>query len=139
MTYEPAPYPPVDGTQPCAAEDPEIFFSDSRDNYWKQPRAMAACRRCPFRRPCLAYGLTHAVGGVWGGATEAERARLRQQHDIRAVPIVVTDLEALHRAIALLDRGGVSAAEIALRLGCSTKAIDRFRARTRDDSQEESA
>lgn len=43
-------------------------------------RAKQACAMCPVRLPCLDYSL--AIGeknGVWGGATEADRRRIRRK------------------------------------------------------------
>lgn len=98
----PAPYPPVDGTQPCAAEDPELFFgaSSPMDNTFKLPRAVDACAGCPFRRPCLAYALTHDVQGIWGGTTHNERRRLRQVHGIEAESICLHDDDLVRIDIA---------------------------------------
>ena len=39
--------------------------------------ALAVCRSCPVREPCLAYALEHHEVGVWGGTTGRERRRLR--------------------------------------------------------------
>ena len=104
----PAPYPPVDGTQPCAAEDPELYFltSSSMDNVFKLPRAVDTCTGCPFRRPCLAYALTHDVHGVWGGTTRAERQRLRQAHGIEAEPVCLPDSAVARIDIDRMDQGG---------------------------------
>lgn len=103
-----APYPPVDGTQPCAGEDPELFFltTSSMDNAFKLPRAIAACGDCTFRRPCLAYALTHAVTGVWGGTTAPQRVALRKKHGITAVPVGISDEELTRIDIDRIDQGG---------------------------------
>jgi WhiB family transcriptional regulator, redox-sensing transcriptional regulator len=37
----------------------------------------ALCRSCPERQPCLAWALSHAEWGVWGGTDQEERRRLR--------------------------------------------------------------
>jgi WhiB family redox-sensing transcriptional regulator len=38
---------------------------------------MAVCRRCAVRPQCATYALTAGERfGVWGGLTEAERARI---------------------------------------------------------------
>lgn len=78
---DPAPFPPVDGDQPCRDVDPELFFPASGNIEYAEP-AIAVCRRCPFLHECLAYALTHDVDGVWGGTTPAQRDRLRDQHGI---------------------------------------------------------
>jgi WhiB family redox-sensing transcriptional regulator len=39
--------------------------------------AVAVCRACPVRRPCLEFALDAGEAlGVWGGATPRERRRL---------------------------------------------------------------
>lgn len=89
-----APYPPVDGTQPCAAEPPELFFLEGRRGRrslndphegltTEAALAIRVCQGCRFRRPCLAYALTHPfIEGVWGATTTNEREQLRQLHGI---------------------------------------------------------
>ncbi|OPC85346.1 hypothetical protein B4N89_27355 [Embleya scabrispora] len=37
--------------------------------------AIAICRTCPVRNPCLAHALAHDEQGVWGGLTEDERKK----------------------------------------------------------------
>lgn len=39
------------------------------------------CGRCPVLRPCLEYALTQGddLHGVWGGTTQNQRRRLREQ------------------------------------------------------------
>lgn len=82
------PYPPVDGSQPCAAENPELFFPrTSRDAQFAYPRAKAVCSGCPFRRACLAYALVNDVWGIWAGTSPDERRALRKAHGITAQPV----------------------------------------------------
>jgi WhiB family transcriptional regulator, redox-sensing transcriptional regulator len=53
----------------CAAGNPEDWFRASC-----QPLAVAVCRACPARVPCLREALDHGEqDGVWGGLTAAER------------------------------------------------------------------
>lgn len=142
----PAPYPPVDGTQPCVAE-PEAFFPDrkveadasqvagpgsaqwrhvapsTREGYWSIQYAVDLCAACPFRRPCLAYALTVDVIGVWGGTTHLERKRLRKQHGITAHSVTYTDTEALHGEIERLTANGLGASDIGRRLGVSPQTV----------------
>lgn len=40
--------------------------------------ALAICRRCPVKGPCLAWALEHDESGVWGATTEDERKAMRQ-------------------------------------------------------------
>jgi hypothetical protein len=37
---------------------------------------------CPFRDECREYGITHAVGGIWGGYSEDERKAARKARSI---------------------------------------------------------
>jgi hypothetical protein len=124
-----AAFPAVDGSQPCAAEDPEVFFPNSRDSYWKIPRALAACEACALRRECLAYALTHRVLGVWGGTTHSARERLRDEHGIEAEPVELSDTDTRRDLTAVLDRGGASAADVALAVGVTPRTVQRHRAR----------
>lgn len=88
-----APYPRIDGTHECADLDPELFFPTSSDPInnvagWagqtdRVHPAVAACRRCPFLRPCLAYAITHDVAGIWGATFEHERDQIRRKNGIR--------------------------------------------------------
>lgn len=101
-------YPPVDGTQPCAAENPELFFPrTSRDAQFAYPRAKAVCETCPFRRPCLAYALAHNVTGIWAGTSHEERHALRKAHGIKAQPVELGHRAVLRDDIAAKDRGGL--------------------------------
>lgn len=76
----------LDGRQACADADPELFFyaagerGDDRDA--RDEKAKAVCATCPLIRGCLGWALTHTEWGVWGGATEQERARLQRRHGL---------------------------------------------------------
>ncbi|MGH8867099.1 MAG: WhiB family transcriptional regulator [Actinomycetes bacterium] len=95
----PAPYPDFDGTQACVEEATETFFPLGPAHPGEpsvrrlEAQAKRVCAGCPFRRPCLAYALTHSEAGIWGGTTEKERDELRRRHGITvgalnvAVPI----------------------------------------------------
>lgn len=59
----------------CRGTDPEAFFPDD-------PKALLIvqriCDRCPVRLPCLEYAVPRPeLIGYWGGASKAERARIR--------------------------------------------------------------
>jgi WhiB family redox-sensing transcriptional regulator len=60
------------------AGDPEIWFPDpGRPRNSTLPIALLVCGECPVRAECLHHALiTDARYGIWGGATEAQRARL---------------------------------------------------------------
>jgi WhiB family redox-sensing transcriptional regulator len=60
----------------CAQTNPEVFFPEwggsTRD-------AKKLCAACEVRAQCLEYALTHDErGGIWGGLSDRERARLRR-------------------------------------------------------------
>jgi WhiB family redox-sensing transcriptional regulator len=65
----------MDGRELCAQADPEVFHPDKGASV---AEAKAVCARCELREPCLAWALeTNQRFGVWGGASERERRRLR--------------------------------------------------------------
>lgn len=104
------PYPGVDGSQPCSQLDPELFFPIEKvDRITDSPEAIRACRRCPFLHECLAYAITHAVSGIWGGSTEEERISIRRKHGIRPdrTGLTFTDPSVSTREEVIeMDRGG---------------------------------
>jgi WhiB family redox-sensing transcriptional regulator len=58
----------------CRGEDAVHFFTPGADAV---ARAKAVCRRCPVASDCLDYALdVNEPFGIWGGLTEAERARV---------------------------------------------------------------
>lgn len=81
-----APYPPLDGTEPCGEVDPDLFFVDPSDPGTVRQREMTLdlCRTCPVIAECLAYALTNNVIGIWGGTTHFRRNQLRRQYGITA-------------------------------------------------------
>ncbi|MGH3099239.1 MAG: WhiB family transcriptional regulator [Streptosporangiales bacterium] len=70
----------------CRGEDPQLFDSDRYELF-----AKAVCARCPVRQQCLDYALRHAVSGVWGGTTDAERGQLRRRLGIAAARLSWND------------------------------------------------
>ena len=49
--------------------------------------AKALCRACPVQDQCLTYALDNSEDhGIWGGATEKERSRLRRRRGQKARP-----------------------------------------------------
>jgi WhiB family transcriptional regulator, redox-sensing transcriptional regulator len=70
----------------CRQVDPDLFFEASTERYEvktsdeRQSIAKAVCAKCPVRRECLEYALTHDERyGIWGGATERERRELKRR------------------------------------------------------------
>ncbi len=132
---------------PCAA-DPELFYPDNTGgSYTLERRAVQTCKGCPFREPCLAYALKHNERfGVWGGSTEADRERFTRRR--RGLPTVeraapapsgvrrsraATDERTL--VVAELTRAGMSAAQIAVRVGLSQRRVHDYRVRARQSGQ----
>jgi WhiB family redox-sensing transcriptional regulator len=61
----------------CAETDPEAFFPDKGGS---TREAKLVCRGCPVRGECLEYALANEERfGIWGGLSERERRRVRQQ------------------------------------------------------------
>jgi WhiB family transcriptional regulator, redox-sensing transcriptional regulator len=66
----------------CAEEDPALFFpvlGSNRALYNQQVlEAQMICLNCPVIGECLQYALAVDIRyGVWGGASEIDRARLK--------------------------------------------------------------
>lgn len=59
----------------CRGQPTRAWFGGAAD---ENTVAVAVCRRCPVRRPCLDYAVEHGLLGVWGGTNEGERRRLRR-------------------------------------------------------------
>jgi hypothetical protein len=76
-------YPPIDGSQPCAQTDPDLWFPGPGQSAESQT-AVALCGTCPFTDACRTYGLNHAVTGIWGGLSDWHRREMRP--DIYALP-----------------------------------------------------
>jgi hypothetical protein len=84
-----APEPPhMDGSQPCATSNPEAWFPES----WTSDNraAIAICRTCHYREPCLDYALLVNVVGIWGATTDADRRRIRKERGIKVTPVWMT-------------------------------------------------
>jgi len=61
----------------CRGRDPELFFPESRE---EANHAVSICFTCPVRIECLEYSIDAGERfGIWGGLTEKERLRLKQQ------------------------------------------------------------
>lgn len=59
----------------CVGVDPELFFPGRGES---SKEAKAVCQDCPVKVDCLEYALANAEKfGVWGGASERERRRMR--------------------------------------------------------------
>lgn len=61
----------------CRTADVEVFF---RSPGYAADEAKAICRRCPVQSECLEYALEERINfGIWGGATERDRRRIRRE------------------------------------------------------------
>ncbi|MFC9700880.1 WhiB family transcriptional regulator [Streptomyces sp. NPDC056943] len=64
----------------CAQTDPELFFPEKGGS---TKDAKAICLACPIRVRCGDYALSHDERwGVWGGLSERERRRLRNNRHL---------------------------------------------------------
>lgn len=63
----------------CRTADPDAFFPGKGDH--KTARAaLKICQRCEVVEACLEYALAlHPLPGVWGGATERDRRKIRER------------------------------------------------------------
>lgn len=70
----------------CRDEDPELFHpvGTSGPALLQVAEAKTVCRRCPVASTCLDWALESGSGGVLGGTTEQERAKLRRNARTRA-------------------------------------------------------
>ena len=67
----------------CQHADPDLFFPvSSTGRGGEEARAKLICGRCPVRAECLDYAMSVGtpLQGIWGGASDADRARLRRSH-----------------------------------------------------------
>lgn len=125
--YQGAPYPPVNGTEPCR-QDPDRWFPPNNSKSATKP-AKDFCNGtdevwpCRVREQCLAYALTHDVRGVWGGSDDIERDKLREKQSIRVVPMVTVLDRGL---IANAHRRGMSNAQIAAVANVTVGAVERI-------------
>lgn len=64
--------------QADTAIHPELFFPVHKGDKHAH-RAKLVCQGCPVRNECLSFAFTNRLVGVWGGATERERADMRRR------------------------------------------------------------
>lgn len=66
----------------CAQTEPDAFFPEKGGSVKEAKRI---CRGCPVRSECLAWALENDERfGIWGGATENDRRRLRSLRQAQA-------------------------------------------------------
>lgn len=83
--YAPTPTPDMPHANCYDAADALMFPV----NGFVSRRAKAICGACVHKDECLDYGLRVKVSGVWGGAGDAERARLAKARGIEREPLIV--------------------------------------------------
>lgn len=88
----------------CVGKNPEIWFplADKTEpgqfsQKYRQAKAdtetaKKICSECAIRIDCLSYALYHEMFGIWGGATERERYKIRKQLNIIPVPRVPVNI-----------------------------------------------
>jgi hypothetical protein len=57
-------------------------------NSKKSAVTMAMCDRCVVREACLEYALEHESYGIWGGANEKDRKKIRKERGIPQPPLL---------------------------------------------------
>lgn len=65
----------------CARTNDRRFFSDSGSTAQADQNAVRKefCNSCPVKTECLNYAIDNRIdNGVWGGASERERRRIRK-------------------------------------------------------------
>lgn len=61
----------------CAEADPDAWFPEKGGSV-RDPKQI--CRGCEVREKCLEYAIEHDERfGIWGGLSERERRKLRQE------------------------------------------------------------
>jgi len=112
----------------CARIDPDLFHHDDSSNY---NRARRICQACPVQPECQAHTArldTDTVGrhGMWAGQTRRQReaARAHAARDNQRATI-----------LRLLERGGMTPAEIADHVGCSERTVLRIQKTHREQKE----
>ena len=68
----------------CRDLDTDLFFPDSEADAGP---ALEVCAVCPVRAECLEWALaTRQHDGIWGGATETARKRIRRRRAAASRP-----------------------------------------------------
>ncbi|GGT43588.1 WhiB family transcriptional regulator [Streptomyces purpureus] len=118
----------------CREVDPDLFFPEVGTG--QSSAAKAVCLSCEVRLECLEYALTHGEQGVWGGTTEGQRRAIRRtRRDQPEREPEVEDAKSQRNSVILqLTHAGLSAAEIADRLGCAARTVTRVRTSRRQEA-----
>jgi len=71
----------------CAQTAPDVFFPPPGDSGMSNS-AKRICSMCPEVEVCLTVAIANnETHGIWGGASEWERARIRRGHRTKEVHI----------------------------------------------------
>ncbi len=88
----------------CTGHDPGIWFpmadksepgkfsENYREAKMQTEQAKQICSTCKIKVECLSYALYHEMFGIWGGATERERHKMRRDLNIVPVPRIPVNL-----------------------------------------------
>lgn len=120
----------------CRQTDPELFFpvAERGPNTARQvAAAKAVCADCPVATACLEWALDALPVGIAGGATSAERRRMRATRGDRR-PAVTPAPGAGRAETAACGRaalaGGEPVASVARRLAVTRRTVERWAATT---------
>lgn len=123
----------------CRNTPTAVFFPTGGGDNGQQARAI--CGTCPLRQDCLTWALPQPdLVGIWAGTTGKERARLRGTTWTVATFNAAGSRGARRKAanrrlrIVALSAEGLTAAEVANKVGCSTRTVDRHLAIARREA-----
>lgn len=72
----------------CKADpDPDRWFESGKASSKDLAAMQRLCDHCPLRQACLEYAMENAVAGFWAGTTYADRERVRQRRNVKAIPL----------------------------------------------------
>lgn len=116
MTFYPKKPDPWTEQAICAThENPDLWFSDQRDEIWE---AMRICGECPVQARCALEGLREPFG-VYGGVPDIEQG-IKVGVDGRSTVSPGSDTRRLLKA---LSESGLSHAELAARFNLTPDAV----------------
>lgn len=101
----------------CATTDPDIFIPEVGGN---TEYAKSICLACPVREMCLQWAVDNFERGIWGGTSDRERRKIRQER----TPTHKGNPNASLAAKQYAD--GMSATELAEMYGTTRQTIYRW-------------
>ncbi len=116
----------------CAQVDPELFYPEKGDT---GRVAKQVCAACPVRAECLAFALARGERfGVWGGESARVRrallaARGEQPARDGGARHLQRDVRQRVAQIRRLTEAGLCDRQVADRIGCTQRTVQRLRAR----------